>query len=123
MAFAGSEAMVATAEERLARRLPGPHRDRLIRENGGEVTAAGDSWTLYPVWDPTDRRTMGRTASHIVRENEARRKEWPGMLPEGVVAIADNGAGDLLVIVPGDDAIRLWDHETGELSVTNVRWG
>jgi SMI1/KNR4 family protein SUKH-1 len=123
VAFAGSEALVAAAEEKLGRRLPEPHRERLIRENGGEIRAAGEVWTLYPVWDPTDRKTMGRTASHIVRENGALRDDWPEMLPDGALAIADNAGGDLLVIVPGDDAIRSWDHETGEMSVATVRWG
>jgi hypothetical protein len=95
----------------------------LIRENGGEIDAMGDVWTLYPVWDPTDRKTMGRTAGHIVRENETLRREWPEALPDGVVAIADNGGGDLLVVGPGGDGIvRSWDHETGKLSTAVVRW-
>jgi len=37
MAFPGSEDLVAVAEAGLGRRLPQPHRRRLIRENGGEI--------------------------------------------------------------------------------------
>lgn len=122
MAFAGSEVLVAGAETKLGRRLPDAHRARLIRENGGEVRAAREHWTLYPVWDPSNRKTMGRTASHIVRENEALRREWPDTLPEGWIAIADNGGGDLLVLPPDVDEVRFWDHETGELSPITVRW-
>jgi len=33
---------------------------------------------------------MGRTASHIVRENEVLRIELPDALPEGWIAIAEN---------------------------------
>jgi hypothetical protein len=123
MPFPGSEALVAAAEARLGRRLPEPHRQRLIRANGGEVLAIRGVWTLYPVWDPTDRKTMGRTANHIVRENDALRADWPGRLPDGYLAIADDGGGDLLVLAPGEDEVRHWDHETGALSIVEVRWG
>ena len=59
MAFAGSDALVVAAEKVLMRRLPEPHRERLIRENGGEIRAAGDVWTLFPVWDPTQSHDDG----------------------------------------------------------------
>jgi len=109
-------------EARLGRRLPAEHRERLIRENGGEIEAAGDSWTLYPVWDSTNRKTMGRTANHIVRENEALRKDWADILPAGVIAIADNAGGDLLVLLPEKDDVFDWDHETGAISPVKVTW-
>ena len=92
--------MVAATEARLGRLLPAEHRERLIRENGGEIETVGDTWTLFPVWDATNRKTMGRTANHIVRENEALRKDWSDILPAGVIAIADNAGGDLLVLLP-----------------------
>ncbi len=123
MPFPGSEELVAAMEVRLGRRLPDAHRDRLIRENGGEIRAGGEEWTLYPVWDPTNRKTMGRTGNHIVRENEALRRDWADMLPAGYIAIADNGGGDLLLLGPGSDEVLLWDHETGETSPANVKWG
>lgn len=122
MAFAGTEELLVAAEHELGRRLPEPHRNRLIRENGGEVQAADETWTLYPVWDPTSRKTMGRTANHIIRENESLRRDWPDILPDGHIAIADNGGGDLLVLAPEADEIRFWDHETGELIPVSVKW-
>jgi hypothetical protein len=120
--FPGSEELVAAMEVRLGRRLPGAHRERLIRENGGEIRADRQNWTLYPVWDPTNRKTMGRSANHIVRENEALRNDWADMLPDGCIAIADNGGGDLLLLEPGRDDVLLWDHETGESSPVTVNW-
>ena len=65
---------------------------------------------------------MGRTANHIIRENEAVRRDWPDVLPAGVIAIADNGGGDLLVLAAGGDEVRFWDHETGEMSAVTVSW-
>jgi hypothetical protein len=109
-------------EARLGRRLPDVHRDRLILENGGEIKAAREIWTLYPMWDATNRKTMGRTANHIVRENESLRRDWADILPTGAIAIADNGGGDLLVIQPDQDVVLFWDHETGELSPVKVNW-
>jgi SMI1 / KNR4 family (SUKH-1) len=122
MAFAGSEDLVAAAEATLGRRLPKAHRQRLIRRNGGEVEVAGESWTLYPVWDATDRKTVARTAAHIIRENEVLRREWQDVLPPGVIAIADNGGGDLLVLEPETETVLLWDHETGRLQPVTVSW-
>ena len=122
MAFPASDALVTAMEARLGRRLPEPHRQRLIRENGGEVAAAGDIWTLHPVWDPTDRRTMGRTASHLVRENEVLRIDLPDALPEGWIAVAENDEGDLLVPRARRRRHPAWDHETGTLTPVTVDW-
>ena len=65
---------------------------------------------------------MGRTANHIIRENEALRRDWPDVLPVGHIAIAANGGGDYLVLAPGRDDVWFWDHETGDLSKVTVRW-
>jgi hypothetical protein len=108
MPFPGSEEMVAAAETKLGRRLPDVHRQRLIRNNGGEVRADSQSWTLYPVWDASNRKTIARTANHILRENEAHRRDWPDILPDNHFAIADNVGGDLLVLGPEGDAIMFW---------------
>jgi hypothetical protein len=109
------------AEARLGRRLPLDLRARLSRDNGGEVKVGDEVWWLHPVWDPTDRKTMRKTASHIVAETASAR-EWPGF-PEGAIAIANNGGGDLLIVRAGSDEIELWDHETGELDpVEDLVW-
>jgi hypothetical protein len=122
MAFPGSEDLVAAAEGAVGRRLPEAHRRRLIRENGGEIEAAGEHWALYPVWDGTDRRTVARTTNHLIRENDALRREWPDVLPPAYIAIADNGGGDMLVLGPAGDDILFFDHETGRLAIVSVRW-
>jgi hypothetical protein len=121
MAFPGSEELIAAAEDALGRRLPATHRARLLADNGGEIGAIDDYWRLFPVWDPTDRRTVARTANHIVRENEALRSGWPDFAP-GLIAIADNGGGDLLVLPPDDDQVHWFDHETGAIEPVDVEW-
>ena len=94
----------------------------MIRKNGGEIEAAGETWTLYPVWDNTDRKTVARTANHIIRENQALRRDWPDVMPPGFIAIADNDGGDMLVLGPDEDDVLYWDHETGELAHVAVHW-
>jgi hypothetical protein len=122
MSFPGSEELIQSAEASLGRRLPDAYRQRLLADNGGEGEALGDRWRLYPVWDPTDRRTVARTTNHIIRENEALRSEWPEALPAGWIAVADDGGGDLLVLPAGEDRVRIWDHETGQTEPVEVSW-
>lgn len=121
MPFPTSQANIQDAERTLRRALPRALRERLARDNGGEV-AAGDEghWQLHPVWDETDRRTMARTTSHLVSETEVARR-WE-RFPEGAIAIANNGTGDLLVLCTGSDDVQLWDHETGACSPVSVDW-
>ena len=108
-------------ERRLGRRLPGLLRNRLLRANGGTLTCDGDDWWLHPVLDETDRKTLQRSASHIARET-AYARERPGF-PAGAVSIGSDGNLDLLVLLPGDDAIYYWDHETDECTpVDEIEW-
>jgi len=116
-----SEELLVAAEASLGRALPPQVRARLRRDNGGEIEADGDDWQLFPIWDPTDRRTVRRTANHIVREN-AEAREWESF-PHDAVAVAGNGTGDLLVVCKGSDEIRLWRHDSGELeAVHEIAW-
>ena len=81
-----------------------------------------ERWTLYPVRDGTTRKTLARSASHILRENEWWRREWPDMLPPGYLIIAENAGGDHLILAPDDDQVRLWEHETGHMTPVVVHW-
>jgi len=122
MPFPGSEQFVDKAETSLGRRFPTELRKRFVQQNGGTIRAAGETWSLFPVWDPTDRKTAARTANHVLRENEALRSNWPDALRPGVVAIADNDSGDYLVIGPSGDDVMLWDHETRMTRAVKVAW-
>jgi hypothetical protein len=116
MAFPTTEARVEAAERELGVKLPREYRARLMARNGGELSTAGDDWQVFPVFDPTDRKTTARSANHIVLETRNARG-WEGF-PKGAVAIASNGAGDFLVLMPKgssgrlDPQVQLWNHET-----------
>jgi hypothetical protein len=121
MAFPTTEDRIAAAEAQLGTRLPAEYRNRLISQNGGELETADDSWQVFPVFDSSDRKRASRSANHIVRETQ-QAATWPGF-PEGAVAIASNGTGDLLVFLPRDKnqldgRVQLWSHETQECTPT-----
>lgn len=120
MPFPVDDSLIRAAEEELGRRLPETLRLRLARSNGGEITTDDDDWILHPVADPSDRKRLARTASHIIRETK-RAREWRSF-PEGAIAIAANGGGDLLIVLPGSDEVALWDHETGDHQPASVQW-
>jgi hypothetical protein len=110
----------------LGRRLPDTLRARLRRDDGGEIEVAGypgDNaiWFLHPVWDPGDRKRISRTANHVVRETREAR-ETIGDLPAGAIVIADNGTGDLLLVLGEGDDVVWWDHETGDVEPVSVNW-
>jgi hypothetical protein len=120
MPFPLDPAFVKRAEEKLGRALPPGYATALLRSNGGEVEAVGEVWFLYPIFDDSDRKRLARTCNDIVRES-ATARSWTGF-PREAVAIAHNGSGDHLVLLPSssdptrfDDAVLAWWHETSEL--------
>ncbi len=121
MPFPVSEGVIVAAERNLGRRLPDPLRHRLLRSNGGSVVADGERWHVLPVWDPTNRRTIARTTSHIGRQTAGLRQELPDLFPATHLAIAVYDYGDYLVVAPSDE-IERWSHETGATRSVEVSW-
>ena len=120
MPFPIDIAFVKSTEAKLGVSFPLGFVARMIRDNGGEVRVHGEAWWLHPFLDTTDRTRLKRTCNDIVRETESARR-WSGF-PSHAVAVADNGTGDRLVLLPEPDApqalqnpVFLWDHETGEV--------
>jgi len=117
MPFSLAENYILDAEVALGGKLPVRYRSWIARSNGGEVEAQHDTWQVHPLEDRTDRKRLTRSANHVVRETELARK-WPAF-PADAIAIASNGAGDLLVLQRQASAfaevVYLWSHESGEL--------
>lgn len=120
MAFPVDEQRISVAEGELGRTLPIPLKQRLLRENGGEISIDDRDWALYPVFDPTDRRRAIRSVNHIVLET-AQWRGWHGF-PSGAIAIAEDGSGNALIVQQGSDEIEIWDHETGEVEAVAIDW-
>jgi hypothetical protein len=119
MAFTTERKFIQMAEERLGRKLPAGLIERLLRENGGSIEADGEAWTLHPVFDDSDRRRATRTADDMVRATQAA-KAWREF-PLDAVSVAENGTGDLLILLPSadqttfDGTVFVWEHETGDV--------
>jgi hypothetical protein len=118
MALPTRQTFIDNAENALGAKLPPWLTARLLKENGGEIEAAGDHWQLFSVFDSRDRKHASRSATHIVSETQAARA-WAGFPPDAI-AIAANGTGDLLVLLPGPDRrrgleARLWRHDRDEV--------
>ncbi len=65
---------------------------------------------------------LARTASHIARETFQCR-EWPEF-PQDGVAIASNGTGDVLILLPSEsnpaslgETVYLWEHDAGRVRI------
>lgn len=119
MPFPTTEQWIARAEDLLLVRFPDSLRQRFIRLNGGDFKCADDIWTLHPVQDTSDRKLAKRTASHVGTET-AFARGWRGF-PASGVAIASNGTGNHLVLLPVKGNSRqlggtvfFWNHENGD---------
>lgn len=127
MPFPVGEEHIAAEEAKLGRRLPEPLRSRLSADNGGEIACSDpnwdESWRLYPVWDPTDRRTAGRTANSIARETESLHRDLGGIFPEDAIAVGSNDGGDHLIVRAGRTEVEIWDHETRKVVPAALDWG
>jgi hypothetical protein len=120
MAFPVDLEHVGRTEARLGVTFPPSFVERMLTENGGEVVIGEDAWSLNPFLDTSDKTRLKRTSNDIVVETESAR-EWPSF-PQTAVAIASNGMGDHLVLLPDPEqprqlqaAVFTWNHETGEL--------
>ena len=127
MPFPTTEPYIEAAERELGVKLPQEYRERLLASNGGELSTADDDWQVFPVFDTSNRKTVGRSAGHIVAENQSART-WAGF-PMGAIAIAGNGEGDLLVLLAEGRAGRLnaqvnvWNHETLKCTPAALNYG
>jgi len=112
---------IAETEQELRVEFPENFKQKMMIENGGEVSTEEDDWQLYPFFDKSDNKRISRTCNHIILETKNARG-WQNFPKDGI-AIASNGCGDQLVLIPSEnnpnklkDEIYLWLHEIGELT-------
>jgi len=120
MPFPVDSKWIAATEEKLGVRFPASYVVAMTTMNGGSVISGDESWTLYPVFDASDRKRIQRTCSSVDRESKNAR-ETCYEFPQDAVVIGENGCGDLLVFLPMDDApenlqhdVYYWEQETSK---------
>jgi hypothetical protein len=118
MPFPLDESHIIATETKLGVKFPPSFRQRMMRDNGGEVETGDDPWQLYPFLDNSDRKRLARTCNDIVRETQNAR--GLDTFPADAIAIGANGSGDQLVLFKNSEnesalssIVYWWDHETG----------
>ncbi|BDU24433.1 SMI1/KNR4 family protein [Flavobacterium sp. GSB-24] len=118
MAFPVDLKYIIETEEELGVSFPTLFKEKMTAENGGEAITENDNWNLYPFFDKSDKKRISRTCNHIILETK-QAKEWDNF-PVNAIAIAGNGCGDYLILIPLDnnkklsERIYIWYHETGD---------
>lgn len=119
MAFPIDIKYIIESETELGIEFPYGFKQKMMKLNGGELITQDDDWQLHPFFDKSDKKRISRTCNHIVLETK-QAKKWNNF-PLNAIAIATNGCGDQLILLPLDDnekklgeKIFLWFHETGE---------
>jgi len=121
MPFPIDEKYINETETELGLQFPDKFKQKMIIENGGEILTDEDDWQIYPFFDKSDNKRISRTCNHIGLETK-QAKEWDNF-PANAIAIATNGCGDHLILLPLKtinnklgDAIYHWSHENGDIS-------
>jgi hypothetical protein len=120
MPFPVDEQFILETERELGLTFPVTFKSRMKKENGGEIEATDDTWTIYPFFDKSDIKRVKRTTNSILLETKNARK-WDNF-PANAIVIGENAGGDKLILMPADatpeqlsENIFMWLHETGEV--------
>ena len=122
MGFSIDKKYINETEQELNVKFPEKFKNKMVEENGGMLESRnGEIWHLYPFFDKSNKKRIARTCNHIVLEtNNA--KQWDNF-PNDAIAIAADGGGNHLVLLPNSldncnlgEEIYDWFHETGELT-------
>lgn len=120
MAFPIDIKYIIETEQELGLVFPDNFKAKMMKENGGELITEDDDWQIFPFFDKSDKKRISRTCNHIILETKQARL-W-GNFPRNGIAIASNGCGDLLILLPAkengkklNDEIFTWSHETGKV--------
>lgn len=118
MPFPIESKYIIQTEDELGVLFPKRFKAKMMQENGGELSTKEDDWQLYPFFDQSDKKRKSRTCNHIGLETK-QAKEWRNF-PTNAIAIASNGSGDHLILLPEADnekqlseVIYAWWHEEG----------
>ena len=66
-----------------------------------------DVWSLYTIFDDSDKKRLKRICNEIIRETASAR-EWPDF-PQDALAIGDNGGGDIPILLADSETTRYAD--------------
>jgi hypothetical protein len=107
------EKQITDTESTLKIKFPPSYRERMLKENGGDVKAGDEVYHLIPVGD-----LAGAGAENVVSATKERKKNYT--YPNDGTAFAVNDAGDTLVFVKEyyhsdrlKNGVFLWNKKIG----------
>lgn len=119
--FPVKSAYIEEMEFRLGITFPVVFKNRMMKENGGQIKAGGHIWHLFPFFDELDIHRMINTCDHIGIITLQARK-WV-LFPQEAVVIGSNTAGDLLILLPEKyhpaqlaECIYSWNRQSGQVA-------
>lgn len=117
MPFPIDEKYIVETESELNVKFPVEFKNHMIKSNGGELLTDEFEFQLYPFFDKSDRKRIGRTCNHIGLET-INARQWNGF-PENGIAIGSDGYGNQLLLIHNGngiltDELYFWDHEVGD---------
>lgn len=126
VAFPVSEEQIARTEVELGRRFPPVYRAAIMEHNGGMAFTDDDEWQIHPIKDSSDPKRLNRTCNDVILETRSAR-DWRGF-PGEAVAIAGNGSGDVMILLPFDagsfgDPVHVFRVESGEVEAVADDFG
>ncbi|MCC5829158.1 MAG: SMI1/KNR4 family protein [Phycisphaeraceae bacterium] len=117
MAFPVDESFIRKTEAAIGASFPASYVNAMVADNGGSIRTGSDQWSLYPIFDTSDKKRLKRTCNDVVRQTRSA-MQWTGF-PEDAVAIGGNGSGDQLIFLKRGEQlgpeVHWWDHETGKV--------
>jgi hypothetical protein len=105
MPFPVEEKYIIETEKELNIIFPSHFKNRMKKINGGDLISEKNAYEfeLFPFYDQSDQKSIGRTYNHIGSETENARK-MPNF-PNDAVAIGDDGCGNYIILIPENDKI------------------
>lgn len=118
MPFPIDEKFIKETENNLLTKFPDSFRNKMVKQNGGELLINDEDWQLHPFLDKSDNKRISRTCNDIVKATNTA-KEWSNF-PKNAISIGENGYGDHIIFLQFennkelDNSVYFWNHETGD---------
>lgn len=104
MAIPVSMETIGKTEASMGVRFPPIFKIKMSENNGEHVELDGESWFLFAFEDLSSRVSIRKTAQNIRVETQTAIEDGLGFPGDGI-AIASNGAGDLLLLRHNDGVV------------------
>ena len=109
---------IKESEEKLNVNFPRIFKEKMMKENGGELEGDDYFFMLNPFFDKSNKKRISRTCNDIIQETKSA-KGFGDSFPSNGIAIGSDNSGNQLILLPKTlnnlgEKIYFWNHETAE---------